>query len=586
MPNAPSVAIQKAFLQPTVNVIRRVEIYEQDETTPWKQDLWDSLLVGGSISIDYDRDERRTLEIELDNSYQHLNPKPNGLWYDKIIKVFYGIRTRLSDSSLRVAIVEQHLATDQAFELREHLAVNGISTVHYLPLANSYDQVESYDVLISISSTGTQKAAFLTSCYNQGKSIITFTLDQTAAQLPLVIGNTATGTVVAGAERVTTPVATAHGLSVGWEEWSIEDSTSYRKILAPAAGAVTVAQHEDDQGQSIAVIAREPKQGPRWVHVAQAKFDEDSFLTIEDYQDFGRFAASAVRWSSVSESSDIWEQSIGKFMIDTIGDGGSYSTVKVLGRDLTKRLMLSKFAVSTTFAKDTPIETIIKAVASNAGIKYMKIPITNKVLDKDTTWERDVSRWDVVRDVANANNYEVYFDHEGYLVMREFRDPLLTPPTLTLAGGPAGNLVSRGAQSSDASLYNHIVVVGEGSDSQAPPVWAEAINTTPGSPTSVAELGDRVSVTTSALITDVSQAQELANTLLAVSALEEFALSFEATLLPWIEPGEILDMSQSDDRYWGPDRYLLTSLTLPLDLSPMSGSGKRVVKVAAEADDE
>ena len=110
-------------------------------------------------------------------------------------------------------------------------------------------------------------------------------------------------------------------------------------------------------------------------------------------------------------------------------------------------------------------------------------------------------------------------------------------------------------------------------------MYAEAINTAAGSPTSVAEIGDRVSVTTSSLITAVTQAQEYADSLLAVSALEEFELSFESTLLPWIEVGDIVEMKKSDDRYWGADRYLLTSLTFPLDLTPMSGSGKRTEKV-------
>jgi len=189
-----------------------------------------------------------------------------------------------------------------------------------------------------------------------------------------------------------------------------------------------------------------------------------------------------------------------------------------------------------------------------------------------------------MNEIALANNYELYFDHEGYLVMREFADPLLTPASLTLKTGPGGNLVSLGAKTEDSKLFNHIVVVGESSDSNTPPVYAEAINTSATSPTSVVEIGDRVNTTTSALVTTIAQAQELAASLLAVSQLEQFEMQFTSTLLPWIEPGEIIDMEVEEDTYWGPDRYLLTSLTLPFDLSPMSGNGKRVEKVGVPSD--
>ena len=491
--------------------------------------------------------------------------------------MFYGIRLNQTDRKMRVAIVDQYLADGQAFELKKHLSANGLSEVHFLPSATDIEHVENYDVLVSISGTSTQKTAFLTECYNAGKGIVTFSLDQTGSSMPLIVGNTGMGTVVTGDERHYAPTTTASSMSLGWDEWYAANNEPYRKILAPAAGATVVAQMEDSNGQSVAAISREDTDDRRWVHCVLADFTADSL--VEGYEEFGKFAARAVTWSSAYEALDTWEIQLGEFMADSISVGQSYATVSISGRDLTKMCQQSKFVASTTFTASTPIESVIKTVATNAGISKFKLPTTGKVLDKDMTWERDTARWDVIRDVCNSNNYEVFFDNEGYLVMREFRDPLTTPATLELSSGLGGNLVSRGGKTSDTNLFNHIVVVGESSDSSTPPVYAEAINTAAGSPTSVAEIGDRVSVTTSSLITAVTQAQEYADSLLAVSALEEFELSFESTLLPWIEVGDIVEMKKSDDRYWGADRYLLTSLTFPLDLTPMSGSGKRTEKV-------
>lgn len=579
MPLPPRADIQKAFVAPTVQVVRRIEIYEQDGTTPWRQDLWDDLLVGGTISLDYNRDERRTLDCELDNSYQDLNPEVGGLWYDKRFKLYHGIRLDQIDRNMRVAIVDQYLADGQAFELKKHLSANGVNEVHFLPSANSIEHVENYDVVVSISGGSIQKMAFLTECYNSGKGVVTFSLDQTSSSMPMMIGNAAAGTVTTTVERTYAPTSGGSGVTLGWDEYVAADSATYRKILAPASGAKSVAQMEDENGQSVAAVSREDTDDRRWVHCVLADFTEGSL--VDGYEEFGKFAARSVNWASAYEALDTWEIQLGEFMADSISIGQSYATVSISGRDLTKMCQQSKFVASTTFTAATSVESVVKTVATNAGISRFKLPITGKTLDKDMTWERDTARWDVIRDVSNSNNYEVFFDNEGYLVMREFRDPLTTPATLELGTGIGGNLISRGGKTSDTNLFNHIVVVGESSDSSTPPVYAEAINSTASSATSVQEIGDRVSVTTSSLITSITQAQAYADSLLAVSALEEFELSFEATLLPWIEVGDIVEMENSDDRYWGPDRYLLTSLSFPLDLSPMSGSGKRTEKVGS-----
>lgn len=580
MPLPPREDIQRAFVAPSIHVTRRIEIYEQDGTTPWHKELWPDLLVGGNVSLDYNRDERRTFDCELDNHTQELNPKAGGLWYDKRFKLFYGLVLNQTDRGTRVAIVEQNLADGQAFELKKHLSANGVSEVHYVPTATEYAQVQDYDVLVAISSTSIQKMAFLTSCYNRGKGIVTFSMDQTSANMPLVIGNTGGSTVTSSGERVYTPATAISAASTGWTDFATVDDASYRKVLTAATGAKIVAELEDNNGESVGAVSREDTDGRRWVHCVMSEFGEDVLDT--DYEDFGGFATRVVTWASAYQAYDNWEIQLGEFMADSIAIGNSYSTVSVTGRDLTKMCIQSKLVASTTFTASTPIESVIKTIATNAGITKFKLPITSKTLDKDQTWERDTGRWDIIRDLSNANNYEVFFDNEGYLTMREFRDPLTTPSTLQLNVGIGGNLVSRSGKTSDALLFNHIVVVGESSDSNSPPVYAEAINNAANSPTSVAEIGDRVSVTTLSLITSVGQAQEYADSILAVSALEEFELSFEAVTLPWIEAGDIVEMQSTDDRYWGPDRYLLTSLSFPLDLTPMSGNGKRTEKVVSD----
>lgn len=584
MANMPDFEIQEAFLAPTSRMIRRVEIFEQDGTTPWREDLWPHVLVGGSVTVDYDRDERRNFDIELDNSTGELNPKAGGLWYDKIFKVFYGIKLDQEERDIRIAVIEEWNSPGQAQQLKLLLSSCGVPIVHFMPMVTRYDEVQDYDVIVSISNDYPRKMTLLNECFKNGKSILTFAPNCTVGQLPLLLGTVGAAPVTAASERVVTPSSIVHPLTVGWSDWSTAAGTTYRKIITAATGAVGFATGTDeDNGAGLMGIGYQDFGGARWVHTNKADFMLSSFGSSDPVhmEAFARYACRAATWANPYTPKDNWEAQLGEFLADGISDSSANNDrIKVVGRDMTKRCINSKFVTATTFKSTQPIEEVIKAVASNAGITKLDIPPTGTTLGKDQTWERDTSRWEVIKEIAQANNYEIYFNARGYLTMRKYLDPLLSPPALHLTTGLGGNLVSRGAKTSDSKLFNHVVVVGESSDSKVPPVYAEAVNDNPSSSSNRAEIGDRVTIITSSLITDRYQAQALAESTLAVSSLEEFELQFTCTLLPWVEPGEIIQMENTQDRYWGPDRYLLSSLTLPLDLSPMSGTGKRIIKVA------
>lgn len=81
-----------ALLAGTVDISRRAEIYEEDAASPFDIDNWDGRLIDGNVTVDSTRDERRMVDMTLDNSDFALNLNPvNGFWYDKIIKIFWGI---------------------------------------------------------------------------------------------------------------------------------------------------------------------------------------------------------------------------------------------------------------------------------------------------------------------------------------------------------------------------------------------------------------------------------------------------------------------------------------------------------------
>lgn len=86
-------AVREAYRQPQNSIFRRLEIYEADGETLWIPSVDSERLIGGTINLSYDRDERRQLNsLQIANYDGALSYDPSGFWYDKILKTYRGIR--------------------------------------------------------------------------------------------------------------------------------------------------------------------------------------------------------------------------------------------------------------------------------------------------------------------------------------------------------------------------------------------------------------------------------------------------------------------------------------------------------------
>jgi len=281
------------------------------------------------------------------------------------------------------------------------------------------------------------------------------------------------------------------------------------------------------------------------------------------------YDTSALSWKS-------WETQIGAFMIDTLKESNFPTTVSVSGRDYTKKMLTSKFVVMTTFAQGSSLDTTIKNIALTAGIPNSQtlIPATGKTLGTDFIFDRGISKWEAAKQIADAYGFELYFDAFGILTMRTYLDPVTSPLSYTFFTGEDGNLVTYEKSISDTRLYNHVVVSGESTDTL--PVWAEARNDNPDSPTSIGRIGDRLYQYVSSFITTTAQAQDVADRFLGIHSLQEYDFNFSSLMLPWLEVGEVIEFIDPKTEETQPDRFLMDTLTIPLALGPMSGTGKRV----------
>ena len=282
----------------------------------------------------------------------------------------------------------------------------------------------------------------------------------------------------------------------------------------------------------------------------------------------------------------VWQ--IGSFMADRIAEGSESANFRITFRDLSKRMMLSKLTEAITFPEGTEIAVVIRALAANSGILDMLIPATGKQIGKDFTFETGMSRWEIAKKIANDFGHELFFDHRGWLVMRPFIDPLTAPIYLNLvarraglgANGQQSNVGSYDRSASDERIYNHIVVIAEGTD-RTTVYRAEARNTLSNSPTSIVRIGERTMTYTSNFITTQAQAQETADALLAINALEQFTINVGTAVYPWVEVGTTINFEDDNPNDNFPSRYLLLNATIPLGLENMSLAGSRITIIGS-----
>lgn len=289
-------------------------------------------------------------------------------------------------------------------------------------------------------------------------------------------------------------------------------------------------------------------------------------------------------WSSTGVYSR-WEMQLGEFMIDTISEDYFPNITKITGRDYTKKCLVSAISNSMEFNPTTPVETIIRALAANAGVTKFRLPFTGLAFTESVVFDPGTARWEVMKRIANSVGYEIYFTPDGYLTMRPYPDPATSPAVWAfVVGKPAGTIVKYTRSSDDSLVRNHCVVIGtpRSDDSGFSEVaFGEAKNEDAGSPTRIARLGDRLDLFKSEYITDSAMAQAVAEARLKIAALEQFNVQISSLLIPFIDGGDIVTVDTGDQGTYVPTRFLYTNYTFPLQLGTMDGTAKRVTIVGA-----
>jgi hypothetical protein len=562
------VGVLEAILAGSTRVTRRLEIYESDGTTIWLGSEAVPRMISGSVTVDYTRAERRAVDLTLDNSDGTLVHDPNGFWYDKVLKVYRGIEypnTRLQPNILVIEDAASFLTIVPLLKTIGFVNILVDSTVTTL------DQMNGFDIIVDNGGAGSiTKSALMIQAYAAGYNVMTVGATSTGATIPLISATVSKSDALAWQIN---PYNTAdHYLRDGWGPITMALNTvTGQHVTGLSTGTKAVGTWTDAGNFGYTAMLQENGQGARWFHLQPAAWPVNN-------TNFKQLALNAINWLYSYADIRTYEVQVGEFLIDQINEDSFPKTISVTGRDYTKKILRSKFSNSLTFTAGGSLDTLITALAANAGI-YKRIEgATGVSINADITFAREDDRWKAISDICTAASIEVFFNAEGYLVTRPFLDPVTSPATVSLAvGEPDGNLVSYSKSSDDSRIYNRVVVTGEDADTLGEGVFYQAVaeNNEPTSPTRIDRLGQIDYFYTSAFFTSNAQCQQTADNYLSVMALESFNLDFSSLVFPWLEAGDIAEFTDVDNSDF-PTRFLLTNFTIPLDLTAMSGTAKRV----------
>lgn len=578
---APPQGIIDAIENGEASIVRRAAIYEADGTTLWiPNGLTEQgkRLAGGSVTLDYSRDERRTLDIKLLNDDNALRPNAyaNGFWYDKVIKVFRGVQYYDNYTQPKIAVVDTVGSGNAPEQFRSLIMGLGFSDVTISPTTETTENLLAYDVIISYggSTKVVTNPSQLISLYNMGKKIVTIGTQNGSPEVPMINGQSVAGTAITWG---ITPTSIDNPLSGTFTNEAASPTAVGKPVSSLNAGAVKIATYTSGGFTNfITASVAMNGTGGRWLNVMLPNINGTQAKKL---------VTAGIKWMTGYGSLVVWETQMGEFVIDRINEANFPYQISVTGRDYTKKCMNSKFENATSFSPETKVTDLIKTLALNAGIVKFRLQSTNDTLGRTMSIERGTARWDIMKDAAAAANLEIYFDNEGYLVTRAFMDPSSSAPELLVHTGPEGNLVSYERSADDSRIYNHIVVYGDPADGEEDrlPYFGEAKNTDAGSPTSIERLGDRYYSFASQFFTNDQQCQAYAESLLRVHALESFDMNMSTIYYPWVEVGTIVEVIDPKAYVTDPTRFLLVNVELPLDLGPMSMIAKRVTIVGDTA---
>lgn len=277
---------------------------------------------------------------------------------------------------------------------------------------------------------------------------------------------------------------------------------------------------------------------------------------------------------------------IGTFYIDTadIVAERNMSMVVLSGTDEWKRFSKAKFGSPVRFLKDTPVNDVIKGLASLVGsYSYNLDDFSGRAVHNPTklttnlNFERGDEIGPAMASLGTHYGVDIYFDPLGRLTSEDIYRIQYRQPVWTYDANEKSSIISVKASYNDDRLYNHVKVTGTADEEN--PVFAIAKDMNPDSLTYVNRIGLRTYEYESKFIATPEQAQTVAMQFLTKHMILVEDIELQAVANPIFEGNDVLKVIEDKFTNVGTNNYHIRSMTIPLSGARQSMKMAREINV-------
>ncbi len=237
--------------------------------------------------------------------------------------------------------------------------------------------------------------------------------------------------------------------------------------------------------------------------------------------------------------------------------GGGGTIIELSGYDRVDAVRARRFAAPWVIARNTPThEAIAEIVATRLPGTTMRITSTGHTTP-ELVFDRLSDPWDAVRDIADADALNAFFDPLGSFIVT----PELTQETGIVYEPGSGSMLIDSEREIDAgNTYSGVQVSSEHPDTD--PVFFEIWDTDPKSPTySDGPFGRRPFGFSSPVIRTLSQAQIAARTLLPRVTRMRQTATLHTIGHPGHDVGDVITVIDPETRMAG--KWMITGGEIP-----------------------
>ena len=281
----------------------------------------------------------------------------------------------------------------------------------------------------------------------------------------------------------------------------------------------------------------------------------------DDLAPYGQSELFIERGVRLGNGSTEWV-SLGYFRLEGLDQAGPRGLLRVGASD---RMAAVKDALLTGPRPFTAGRTLGSVVS-----ELVSEPLPDVVIEWDDDTESatlgrsvvaEQDRYGFLADLWAAHGKAGYFDHRGYLVIRDLPDPAAA--VAELKAGPGGVLVGLGRSLSRKGVVNGIVATGD-APGGGEPVRAVVVDTAAGSPTRWGgPFGTVPGFFSSPLLTTAEQAKKAATTQLRAALGLPYNVDASAVPNPALEPLDPVTVTYTDEQNRR-ELHIINTLSVPL----------------------